>query len=215
MPKARFIYVTIEDIAIRELRLNDQWSYKGMSPELLEPLIELRRKQVIFLGICRILRRLLHGDDFKLIASWDTPWRSLQGVLRELTNKRDTSSVFKEYSRGSILESEDKAVIPWVEGEISASKYTEYIAADTFSYFTSEVGTCRDARLYLNCPAYINLHLTDNSSGNTSSYVTQIDRAKETQERILTQILKGHDLIVHPYGYSLRHLLLRMQNPAA
>lgn len=219
-----FPYLIIEDDIMSKLRRIDyrdfiishqdskwsKWMFNGVTEEATRCLINCYRYNIYFDGLCKILKRLILGDDFKLNAGGE--FVSLQGVcdkLKESDNlSRQGNYAFQAQKKNSVSQDEFLRLYQWKppfqvnEIHFNRSEYDDYIAQLHFSCLEEDVGTKSGGNLIIsNTDYYLSI-----PEKELREYVHS-EELINRQNNILRSLMVGGDFILYPYGHSLQSLL--------
>lgn len=204
-------YLYIEDELMYHFRQSGNWKYKGMPPEIIDPLMRIHQNQVYTIGQRRILWKMIRGHDFKVITSQG--WCSYQYVCGEILRESvsRTGSLPFRLLPTVMNETEERSCDPPLISPFSYDKqchvpdiYARYIGSSLISDMKKRVGRCAGGTLLIHSP----------SPQLPAEYMSR-DRdpvydIRYNLKTIIKKLFKGEDFILYPYGYSLQDFLSRL-----
>lgn len=190
-----------------------QWMFNGVTEEASLRLIDCYRYHIYYLGLCKILKRLIAGEDFLLMGQRGS--LSLNGVCCKLDSLEEQSrkGIYAlRPQRKSHISPEKYAIFNQLVSpfeindiQINSAEYKSFIAQSTPHYFMENVGERHGGILIINNTDY---HL---SIGDNKSYsIAQREEFHNRQIDILKSLIIGGDFILYPYGHSLQNVLSRI-----
>jgi hypothetical protein len=210
-------YLVVEDEWMMRLRRKRDWALKSMPEEVLLPLLNVYRDHVYFIGLKRILIKILAGSDFKLRSNWHSgSTRSFFSTCMQNDTSREVGySSRYQFKSNSWVNYGDRRQVrtlllgtPFANGRVRRGKYIEYIAGDAFREFGRRAGRCEGGVLLMNRHDLTNeysIHMGRDICTETN--VCYRDPCDISLNSIIKDLLRGQDFILPPYGYSLQSLL--------
>jgi hypothetical protein len=202
-------YLYIEDEAMYLLRQSGNWQYKGMPPEVIDPIMKIFQNQIYTTGQRRILWKMIRGHDFKVLCHQG--WTSYQFACRQILTasiSRSEGSTFRLLPTAK-SKSEHKTCNPPLVSPFSLDeepqfpgKYAKYIGESYLSDVTYRVGRCEGGTLFIHSPS---THLPVEPENRLEGY-----NIRYNLNAIIERLFKGKDFILYPYGYSLQDFLSRL-----
>lgn len=217
-------HLIIEDEIMQELRRTNykefmvnpqeikwsQWMCNGVTEEASHRLIDCYRYHIYFLGLIKILNRLIAGEDFKLMGNV-----SLNGICRKLDSLDEPSrkGIYAlRAHRKSHISPEKHVILNQLispleinDIQINSAEYKSFTAQSKTNYFKENVGARHGGNLTINNTDYY-LSIAEYKSWNMS----QKEEMQNRQEDIVKSLMVGSDFILYPYGHSLQNILSRI-----
>jgi hypothetical protein len=202
-------YLYIEDMAMYNLRQSNSWQYKGMPPEVIDPIMKIFQNQIYTTGQRRILWKMIRGHDFKVLCHQG--WSSYQLACRKILSASISGSVGSTFRLLPTAKSisENKTCSPPLVSPFSfdqepqsPGKYAKYISESYLSDVTYRVGRCEGGTLFIHSPS---THLPVEPEHRFEGY-----NIRYNLNAIIERLFKGKDFILYPYGYSLQDFLNRL-----
>jgi hypothetical protein len=204
-------YLYIEDEAMYRLRQSSDWQYKGMPPEVIDPIMRIFQNQIYTTGQRRILLKMIRYPAFKVLNR--AGFSSFQYVCNELQRSKRSASGGSKFRLlpTAISMCENQSCNPPLVSPFSfdeelqlPGKYARYIGESYLSDLTYRVGRCEGGTLFIHSPS-THLPVEPEDRFETEGYSIRYNL-----NAIIERLFKGKDFILYPYGYSLQDFLSRL-----